>query len=278
MSTQRESRAVSLDPTPHTRQSLAQGLREGGVRAGELLLVHTSMSAIGWVCGGEVALIQALLDALGPEGTLVVPTHTSGNSEPSRWQYPPVPEAWWPAIRAHMPAFDPAITPTRGMGRVPELLRAWPGARRSQHPSVSFAALGPLAAAITDDHALAFGLGDRSPLARIYDLDGRVLLLGVDFDRNTSFHLAEHRAASAPPITEGGAALDEEGRRAWRTWPDLDVDAGAFVQIGRDLEAAGHVHAFTLGAAPCRLFHQPTAVDFATAALSRPLEVKGSPA
>lgn len=106
-----------------TRASLAAALRDLGVRPGETLLAHTSLSSLGWVCGGAVAVVQALLDAVGPDGTLTVPTHSGDNSDPAGWSAPPVPEPWWPAIRAHMPPYDPRTTPSRGVGVVPETLR-----------------------------------------------------------------------------------------------------------------------------------------------------------
>ncbi|MBW8821656.1 MAG: AAC(3) family N-acetyltransferase, partial [Streptomyces sp.] len=68
-----------------TRDTLAGQLRELGVRSGEILLVHSSLSALGWVCGGPVAVVQGLLDALGPDGTLVVPTQTGDLSDPAVW-------------------------------------------------------------------------------------------------------------------------------------------------------------------------------------------------
>ena len=79
-----EARSIAASAAPVTRASLAADLGRLGVRPGSVLLVHSSLSALGWVCGGAQALVEALLDALGPDGTLVVPTHTSGNSEPSR--------------------------------------------------------------------------------------------------------------------------------------------------------------------------------------------------
>ncbi|MET7628698.1 aminoglycoside N(3)-acetyltransferase, partial [Streptomyces albidoflavus] len=143
-----------------TRASLAAALRDLGVRPGETLLAHTSLSSLGWVCGGPVALVQALLDAVGPDGTLTVPTHSGDNSDPADWSAPPVPEPWWPAIRANMPPYDPRTTSSRGVGVVPETLRTWPGALRSAHPQTSFAALGPGARALVEGHALDCRLGE----------------------------------------------------------------------------------------------------------------------
>jgi aminoglycoside 3-N-acetyltransferase len=89
-----EARAVAASAAPVTRESLAADLGRLGVRPGSVLLAHSSLSALGWVCGGAQAVIEALLDALGPQGTLVVPAHTTGNSEPSQWRNPPMPEDW----------------------------------------------------------------------------------------------------------------------------------------------------------------------------------------
>jgi len=82
---------IDRTDSPHTRDSLVADLRGLGVRPGSVLLVHSSLSAVGWVVGGPVTLVEALLDAVTAAGTVVVPTHTSDNSHPSGWRNPPVP-------------------------------------------------------------------------------------------------------------------------------------------------------------------------------------------
>src|SRR5258706_11074241 len=101
-----DEQAIGRADLPRARATLAADLTKLGVRAGSVLLVHSSVSALGWVAGGPVAVVQALRDALGPEGTLVVPTHTPDNSDPATWRNPPVPESWWQVIRDNMPGFD----------------------------------------------------------------------------------------------------------------------------------------------------------------------------
>src|SRR5512136_1383176 len=123
--------AIQDASLPRTRDSLAADLRALGSTHGMAVIVHSSLSALGWVSGGSVAVVQALMDVLTPAGTLVMPTHTGDLSDPSFWQDPPVPETWWPIIRDTMPTFEPEVTPTRRMGRIVETFRTWPGTLRS---------------------------------------------------------------------------------------------------------------------------------------------------
>lgn len=258
-----ETAVIQKSPHPFTKPMLIEHLRALGLQPGMKVLVHSSMSQLGYVPGGAVAVIQALQEAITEAGTVMMPTFTGDYSDPAPWQHPPAPEAWHQIIRDAMPAFDPQLTPTRMMGAVPELFRTWPGVFRSNHPQVSFAAWGRHAAALTADHALDFGLGEQSPLARLYDLDGFVLLLGVGYGNNSSFHLSELRAQVGQKIRQG-SPIWLNGRRLWQWYDDLDYDDDCFPQIGADFEQAHPVQIGQVGLAECRLFSQKTAVDFAT--------------
>jgi aminoglycoside 3-N-acetyltransferase len=264
----REASIIEETPEPRTRASLARALHRIGLTSGEVVLVHSSLSAIGWVCGGAVAVIQALMDVLTSEGTLVMPAHSGDLSEPSHWENPPVPEAWWGAIRETMPAYDPRYTPTRGIGRIAEAFRSWPDVRRSNHPTASFAAWGARAERVTEGHALSNDMGETSPLARIYDLDGWVLLLGVGYKNNSSFHLAEYRVPGGNTIEHGSPIL-ENGRRVWKTYDDIDLDDEPFDAIGADFERRHSVRKGRVGSAESRFFSQRAAVDFAVDWLSQ---------
>jgi aminoglycoside 3-N-acetyltransferase len=253
---------IRASAAPVTRARIAEDLGRLGVRPGSVLLVHSSLSALGWVCGSVQAVAEGLLDALGPNGTLVVPTHTNWNSDPAGWRNPPVPEPWWPVIREHMPGFDPRVTPSPHMGAIAEVVRTWPGARRSGHPHFSFAAVGRHAEEITTGHALDSGFGERSPVARVRDRDGDVLLLGAGHGSNSSLHLAEHDVPDPPRETSSAALMTPEGRR-WVTWEDVVADGGDFEELGAAFDATGRTRVGPVGEGEARLMRQRELLDFA---------------
>ncbi|MCJ2532422.1 MAG: AAC(3) family N-acetyltransferase [Candidatus Thermoplasmatota archaeon] len=250
---------------PATVDSLEADLNRLGITPGTVLLVHSSLSSLGWVCGGPVAVVLALESVLGSEGTLVMPSHTGDVSEPSHWKNPPVPESWWKTIRESMPAYDSNFTPTRGMGAIAEGFRGREGVLRSSHPSESFAARGPKADAVVDNHSLDFPTGDQSPLARIYDLDGTVLLLGVDYLNATSLHLAEYRANYPGKKTkQRGAPITVEDKRNWVQFQDFEWDDSDFNLIGKDFaDSTGLVKSGPIGSGHGLLMPQRQLVDYA---------------
>jgi len=260
-----QKETVERTPAPLTVTSLSTDLRALGLGAAHTVLVHSSLSAIGWVAGGAQAVVLALEEVVGSEGTVVMPSHSNHLTDPAGWSNPPVPESWHEVIRSNTPAFDVDMTPAGGMGAIVDCFRSQPDTVRSNQPRDSICARGPLARRITDGHSLAFGLGEKSPLARLFDLDALVLLLGVGHAANTSFHLAEYRAEwpSKRVIAEGAPVLIE-GERRWERFQDVELNADDFATIGaafeRDTDA---VRAGLVGLAECRLMSQQAAVDYA---------------
>lgn len=154
------------------RAEVVEQLGDLGVVEGGVLLVHTSFRAVRPVEGGAEGLIGALRGALGPRGTLVLPCWGGDDSEP----------------------FDARTSPADpGLGILPEIFRGMPGVKRSAH-NFAFAAQGPHADAILADPLPLPPHAPASPVGRVRDLDGQVLLLGVNHDSDTTLHLAEVEA------------------------------------------------------------------------------------
>jgi aminoglycoside N3'-acetyltransferase len=142
-----------------------------GVEAGGVLLVHAAFSSVAPVEGGPPGLIEALLAALGKDGTLVMPSMADDDDTP----------------------FDRTQSPCRAVGIVADTFWRMPGVLRSNSPH-AFAARGPHAEHITQPHPVDIPHGLHSPPGRIYELDGQVLLLGVGHDADTTIHVAENLA------------------------------------------------------------------------------------
>lgn len=260
-----EADAVHRASTPATIDSLKIDFHHLGITPGMTLLAHSSLSALGWVNGGAVAVIDALEGVLGLEGTLVMPTHSADLSDPAQWKNPPVPQVWWSTIRDTMPAYDPNLTPTRKMGRIAETFRKQPGVLRSSHPQHSFAVWGKHASEITASHQLEFHFGDGSPLSHVYDLHGWVLLLGVTHHNNTSLHLAEYRASfPRKRAMRQGAPIMHTGVRHWVEFDDLNWDDSDFETIGADFaRETGLQRAGKIACADALLMPQRALVDYA---------------
>ena len=253
---------------PNTIHSLVQDFQNLGVRDGMTLIVHSSLKSLGWVCGGEVAVVEALMKAVGKEGTIVMPTQSAQLSEPFYWENPPVPEEWWDTIRKEMPAYDPKTTPTFGMGRVVECFRHYEGVVRSNHPMASFAAWGKQRDAIIQGQPLSFSLGEQSPLQKLYDADAFILLIGVGYENNTSLHLAEYYADSCFTYQQGSPII-ENGKRVWKEYEEYIYDVEYFPVIGKAFEQTHSISIGQVGQAECRLIRQKELVDFATEMLKR---------
>jgi aminoglycoside 3-N-acetyltransferase len=171
---------------PGTAARLADDLRALGLGAGSRIVVHSSLRSIGPPSVAPDDVLDALLAAVGGAGLVVAPTFTYTTSR-----------------------FDPLTTPGR-TGALAEALRARPGAVRSHHPFHSLAALGDGAEPLLAGHEDEPGTSVGSPLGRLADEGGLVLLLGVSHVTDTTIHVGEF-AAVAPYLD---IAFDPEWPRA----------------------------------------------------------------
>lgn len=254
---------------PVTAAQLTAELRVLGVRPGMTVIVHTSLRSLGWVVGGAQAVLEALRDAVGPEGTLVMPTQSWQLCDPAFLN--DTPPEWWPTIRENQPFYDSATTPSQTMGIVAELFRTTPGAHRSPHPHRSLTAVGPDAERLTARHPLDSPAGEESPLGALVESEAWVLLLGVTAAKATVLHLAEHRATyPGKAMIANGVAMAVDGQREWVTWEELDVHDHDFVEVADAFAAdAGLVRTHRVGEATAQLLPARPLVEYAAEWFSR---------
>jgi aminoglycoside 3-N-acetyltransferase len=247
-----------------TKEDLIKGFRECGVADGQAIFVHCSLSKLGFVVGGAETVIRALLEIVGEEGTLMMPSQTWKNLDPSKGVHWEEPKEWWDIIRQNWPAYDKAVTPTLTMGAVAEMFRSWPGVKRSDHPARSVAAVGKYAEFLTKDHDLSNIFGENSPVDKLYQLDGNILLIGVGYDKNTSLHLAETRANfKGKKFTDESSAVMVNGKREWVTYNTQDVDDSDFTLLGEIYDKENNIVVNKIGNADVRFMRQKPLVDWA---------------
>lgn len=218
---------------------LTRQLAALGVESGSVLVVHTAFSRVAPVAGGPRGLIEALQQAVGPRGTLVMPSMTDDDDHP----------------------FDRRRTPCTGMGIVADTFWRGAGVLRSDSPH-AFAALGPRAAEITADHPIDVPHGLGSPIGRVYELGGQVLLLGVGHDADTTIHLAENLAGVRYRRPKYLTVLDG-GTRTRYDYQEIDHCCERFSLMDRWLEAEGRQRRGVVGRAEARLIRSRDVVEAA---------------
>jgi aminoglycoside 3-N-acetyltransferase len=253
-----------------TRQGLAAAFAELGLPGYEAVMVHASLSAFGWVCGGAQSVVEALLAAAGPGCTVVFPAFSGDWTDPAGWRSPAVAPSAVALVRAAMPPFDPRLSPTRGMGRIAECFRTHGAARRSPHPQVSLSAVGPAAGRIAAAHSVERRFGEGSPLAVLDRMNSAILFLGTDFRRCTALHLAEYRSAypGQAQVRRAVPAWNGEATE-WLEVDDVALVEDDFPEIGAHCVATIPHRAARIGRADCLLIPFPQVVAAATAWMNR---------
>jgi len=212
-----------------TADRLAADFRKLGLARGDRVLLHSSLASLGRVAGGAPTVVQALLDTLGPDGTLAVPAF--GN-----------------------------------LGVIPQALQERPDAVTSIHPLAAVAAVGRDAEALCRDHWKAeLAHGDNTPYTRLAALNGWVLLLGVDQDRNTTLHTAE-ALLRLPYLTRTAEkTFDTPEGPVTRAWPFFPGPHRDFIGIDPLLRASGKMIVGRVGNAVARLIRSRDLIDLLTA-------------
>ena len=244
-----------------TKEMLIKAFRSMGVSTNAVIEVHASLSSFGFVIGGARTVVDALLETVGEGGTIMMPVQTTDNSEPSRWQAPPAMPELWKEIRREVPAYEPETSDLREMGAVAGNFCHRPGIVFSSHPALSYAALGRYAKLLCNRQSLHFPLGEESPAARLYELKGNVLLLGVGFDKCTCMHLAEYRAEARPIEVDGASTRTAGDGREWKKYLNLELKAEDFENVRAAMIKKSMIRTATLSGCEMQYFPAAGAID-----------------
>lgn len=262
-------RMTSQAPSYNTRSSLRDDLTRMGLIAGDTVMVHAAMSKVGPMLNGPDVLSTALLDVIGPEGTLLVYTSWDSVHDDLLDDDGRVLAEW----RDHVPGFDPqASRAVRMNGVIAEFVRTMPGARRSGNPGASVAAIGRLADWITADHPQDYGYGEGSPLAKLIEANGRILMVGAPWDTMTLIHHADHLAnLPAKRVVRYEVPLATGADTTWHFMEEFDttepvvesLPENYIEQIVTAYVAGGSGREGTIGLAPSLLVDAQPMLAFA---------------
>jgi aminoglycoside 3-N-acetyltransferase len=217
-------------------------------------MVHSSVRSVGYIVGGVNVLVQALFDAIGPDGTLSayidVELCYDEDDDP-----------------ADIPVFDKRIAhAARDHGILHETLRNWPGALRSDHPDAGVIANGRLAAWLIGEHPLQYGYGEGSPYEKIVEARGKILMIGAPLDTISLLHYAEHLAdIPEKRVRRYRRFLVGADGPVWVDFEEFDtcdpvapyLPDNVFERIAQDYLAAGFGREERIGQAASHLFDAP---------------------
>ena len=252
-----------------TLTRITRDLKYLGLQPGDLIMLHSSVKAIGWVVGGPDTVLQAILNLLGEKGTLMM----LAGWEDNPYHLPEWPEEKQTAYLEECPPFDPVTSrANRNWSILNEYLRTRPGAQRSSHPEGSFVAAGYLARHITENQSWQYGYGTSSPLAKLCEGSGKVLLLGAPLNTITLLHYAEF-LTNIPDkrIVKYKMPVLQNRQRVWVELEEFDTSRGIidwpgedyFGIIGKEYIKSGKGTSGKVGGAQSYLFDAKDLVNFA---------------
>lgn len=180
-----------------SRSQLIRDCAELGLSNGDTIMVHASLRAVGEILGGPDELIAALRETIGVDGTTMVYVGCqSPLDDVGRGIYTAEEESF---ILEQCPPFEPdKARASRDFGALAELFRTTDGVICSRNPGCRMAAIGAKSEWLINDHPFNYGLGAGTPLEKLCNVGGKVVLIGSDLDAVTLLHYAEAIA----PISE----------------------------------------------------------------------------
>lgn len=255
--------SIQIKKIVSTKEDLNDMLTSMGIQKGMVILLQANTTKLGYIAGGEQAIIEALMDAVGFDGTIVMPAFTPQLADPSCLKQM-VDREQWENIRSHALPFDRKLSACDTNDSLVHQFLRNEGVVRSYHPLYSFCAWGKYAKLICDKHPLHFGLNEDSPLGKMVEFNGYVLMLGMDYQECVMFQLARYHGDQLP-IKVVSAPIEINKKKIWKDMLDLDYDNACFGEVGEAMEDRYIVKTACIGDGLCRFFSAREATNLATA-------------
>lgn len=240
---------------------------EAGIASGDTVVVHASLKTVGWISGGANTILDALLQVVGPQGTIVVSAQYPENADPALMNRFVDPRAA-KALRQSQPPFRGKSTLLSGMGALTTVVLLDERSKVSDHPALAVAAIGKQAKWITSEHPLSPAFGPQSPLAKVVELGAKALLIGVDYTTLSALHLAQVQANTLPWVIHTHSTGSPERPQTVQSL-DYAYTTEGFNAIGEAYARQAPVQTGRLGRAPLLVVDCATLIPFAKTWLER---------
>lgn len=247
-----------------TKDDIVERLKAMGIQNGSFVYVQSVMSSFGYVVGGAQAIIEALMETVGYEGTIMMPTFTQNYVDPSCLPNTRITRENWRLVRENILPYDKKLSTPFHMGDVAVQFVKNDAVLRSSHPNYSFAVWGKYAKIICEKHALHFGLSKESPLGKLFDMNGFVLLLGVSIESCYALHYAQYDNEKMP-LRIVSSPVAKKSSVIWKDMIELNFDNKGFKEVGEILEDRHLIKTDYIGNAICSYFSFREAIRLAKA-------------
>lgn len=250
-----------------TKEDFKAALTRLGVKKGMLLYVQSSLRSINYVAGGAQSVIDALMEVVGYDGTIVMHAPTRNLCDPSD-NKKNIPRDRYEEVRLSMPAFNKKLSAPVGVSEVVTQFMRNEGVLRSNHPMSSFLAWGKYAKILVDKHPLHFGMNQQSPLGKIREYNGYGILINLGLDKCDFFDLAQYTLMKEP-IRIYACPIEKSGTTTWIKLLDLEIDRLINKEIAAFMEEKQVVSSTYLGKSTCYFYSAKEAENCALAVLSK---------
>jgi aminoglycoside 3-N-acetyltransferase len=240
---------------------------EAGIAAGDTIVVHGSLKAVGWISGGANTIIDALLQVIGPQGTLIVPAQYTENLDPGLLDQP-IDPSLAKVLRQSQPPFRGKATHFPSMGALTTAVQLDERSKISDHPTCAVVALGKHAKWITADHPLSPAFGWGSPYAKAAELNAKVVLIGVDYSVLSALHTVQVQTKALPWCIHAACVGPLEAPHRV-TYLDLNYTTASFNVIGLAYESAHPISPLRLGHAVLKVLELTELLKFAKTWMER---------